>query len=336
MPQTHYQIVAKGADEAGGYAAFPDICRARNGDLLCVYYSGYGHVSTPNEKWPDGGRVMLTRSSDNGQTWGRPQVLADTAHDDRDPHVAPLSDGTLLCNWFAPWNPKAKPAGERHPYTMFLSRSRDSGRTWSAPERLALPPSAPTWFVCSAPIRELPDKSLILGLYTQVSDGIAYGATIKTYDGGRTWKDFAPIGDTAGLNLDAETDVIRLKDGSLLAALRSSKVDLHFSRSRDNGRTWGPVQSAGFKGHCPHFLRTRDGAILLAHRLPNTALHWSRDEGKTWHGPLEVDSVIGAYPGLVELPDGTVYCVYYEEGPGSSIRGVRLRVDSAGVRVIGG
>lgn len=36
----------------------------------------------------------------------------------------------------------------------------------------------------------------------------------------------------------------------------------------------------------------------------------------------------------VELPEGLVYCVYYEEGKGSSIRGVRLRVDTKGVTVV--
>ena len=33
------------------------------------------------------------------------------------------------------------------------------------------------------------------------------------------------------------------------------------------------------------------------------------------------------------VPDGQVYCVYYEEGPGSSIRGIRLKVSKAGVVV---
>ena len=55
-----HQIVCSG-EAAGGYAAFPDVCRLRNGDLYCVFYSGYGHVSTPNAKWPRGGRVMAVR-----------------------------------------------------------------------------------------------------------------------------------------------------------------------------------------------------------------------------------------------------------------------------------
>ena len=34
---------------------------------------------------------------------------------------------------------------------------------------------------------------------------------------------------------------------------------------------------------------------------------------------------------VLQLPDGRVYCVYYEEGAGSSIRGTRLKVSPAGV-----
>jgi hypothetical protein len=123
--------------------------------------------------------------------------------------------------------------------------------------------------------------------------------------------------------------------GKLLAALRSSKVDMHYAQSEDGGKTWGPVRSLGFKGHCPYLVRHSSGVILLAHRLPATSLHWTSDDGKTWQGRVLIDSVGGAYPSMVELPDGLVYCVYYEEGKGSSVRGMRLRVDpKEGVRVV--
>jgi hypothetical protein len=36
-----HQIVCSG-EAAGDYAAFPDVCRLKNGDLFCVFYSGYG------------------------------------------------------------------------------------------------------------------------------------------------------------------------------------------------------------------------------------------------------------------------------------------------------
>jgi len=44
-----HQIVCSG-EAAGGYAAFPDVCRLQTGDLYSVFCSGYGHVSTPNDK----------------------------------------------------------------------------------------------------------------------------------------------------------------------------------------------------------------------------------------------------------------------------------------------
>src|SRR5215471_16017105 len=171
-----HQIVCSG-EAAGGYAAFPDVCRLRNGDLCCVFYSGYGHVSTPNDKWPKGGRIMAVRSSDNGKTWSEPvQLKLDS------------------------------------PYS----------------------------FACSAPVRQLPNGSLILGLYCEDDKTTrAFGASVKSYDGGKTWKDLALIGEKAGVHLDAETDVVRLKDGKLLAALRSSRVDMHYAVSGDAGKTWG-------------------------------------------------------------------------------------------------
>ncbi len=323
-----HQIVCSG-QSAGGYAAFPDVCRLKNGDLFCVFYSGYGHVSTPNAAWPKGGRIMAVRSSDNGQIWSKPAVIIDTQYDDRDPSVACLKNRTLLLNWFT-YRPDQP---EKKQVQVTLARSTDNGKTWSEPVKLTL--DSPYPFAYSGPARELPDGSLILGLYHEdEKKNLAFGATVKSYDGGKTWKDLALIGEKDGVFLDAETDVLPLKNGRLLAALRSSKVDMHYAISEDLGKTWGPVRSFGFKGHCPYFLRHSSGIILLAHRVHATSLHWSSNDGKTWQGPVRIDSVGGAYPSMVELPNGDVYCVYYEEGKGSSIRGVRLRVDGKGVSIV--
>ena len=94
-----YTVISRG-DAAGPYQAFPDVCRLPNGDLACVFYAGYGHVSLPNAEWPRGGRICVVESSDEGRTWSDPRVLFDGPQDDRDPHIAALRDGTLACSFF--------------------------------------------------------------------------------------------------------------------------------------------------------------------------------------------------------------------------------------------
>ena len=98
------------------------VCRAAK--FLCVFYSGYGHVSTPTAQWPKGGRIMAVRSGDNGRTWSKPDVIMDTDEDDRDPSIACLRDGTLLLDWFTLSQGRL---------AVWLARSADRGRTWSRP-----------------------------------------------------------------------------------------------------------------------------------------------------------------------------------------------------------
>ena len=284
------RILSRG-HAAGSYQAFPDVCRLANGDLLCVFYAGHGHVSLPRADWPRGGRICLVRSEDEGQTWSEPRVLYDGPDDDRDPHVAQLRDGTVVCSFF-PYRQKADGKAE---YETAIVESRDGGWSWDAMHRVL----APGWAV-SAPVRVLSDGTCLLGVYHE-DGGTAYGGVLRSTDGGRTWGVPVAIGKDSGVRLDAETDVIELRDGTVLAALRGDKVPLHFARSGDGGRTWGRVESSGFPGHCPHLTRLRTGEILLAHRLPATSMHVSRDDGRTWGEPVRIDEVGGAYPATVEL-----------------------------------
>jgi hypothetical protein len=206
--------------------------------------------------------------------------------------------------------------------------SRDGGQTFEAEPRIV----AAGW-PSSAPVRELPDGTRLLGVYREEA-GSAFGGLIRSTDAGRSWSDPIPIGKDSGVRLDAETDVIRLRDGSLFAALRGDRVNMHYALSADAGLTWSAVKDIGFAGHCPHLTRLSTGEILLTHRLPQTALHVSRDEGRTWQGPHRVDSTIGAYASTVELKDGTVLITYYEEGEGSAVRVRRFRLKTDGIEFL--
>ena len=178
-------------------------------------------------------------------------------------------------------------------------------------------------------MRELPGGRLILGLYRQDERGSS-GAVIFSDDGGATWKPVVEI-PNGGYKLDAETDLISLQDGTLLAAEREPATTMCRSVSKDGGETWSVSTPLGFPGHCPYLLRAPGDILLLAHRLPQTSLHYSLDEGKTWSANVMIDDVLGAYPSLVNLKDGTVLVVYYEEGEGSSIRARRFRATRDGI-----
>ncbi len=318
-----YKIISRG-EAAGTYQAFTDICRLRNGNLLCVFYAGYGHVSLPREDTPKGGRICSVRSRDEGRTWSAPRVLFDGPFDDRDPHIAQLRDGTVVCSFFT-YRPR--PGGKTLCDTCLVN-SRDGGESWDT----ELTVVAPGW-PSSAPVRELPSGTRILGVY-QEDEATAYGGVIRSTDSGKTWCAPIPIGKGSGVRLDAETDFELLKDGTLYAALRGDRVNMHSATSPDEGLTWSPVKDIGFPGHCPHFTRLSGGEIILTHRLPLTALHVSRDEGRTWKGPYQIDTTPGAYASTVELKDGTVLVVYYEEGTSSAIRARRFLLKSDGIEFL--
>ncbi|MCS7310977.1 MAG: glycoside hydrolase, partial [Armatimonadetes bacterium] len=209
--------------------------------------------------------------------------------------------------------------------------SHDDGRTWS---RRAI--TVAEGYATSAPVRELPSGRCLLGVYAEQREkGHLFAAVAASTDGGLHWEAPIPLsGRCATLPDGTETDFIRLKDGALLAVIRSDQVNMHYCLSRDNGRTWTTPQDIGFPGHAPHLTRLSTGEILLTHRLPYTALHVSRDEGRSWQGPFVLDEVEGAYPSTVELKDGSVLAVYYEEGKGSAIRALRFRLHNNSLQML--
>lgn len=317
-----FLVISRGA-AAGSYQAFPDACRLKNGEILCVFYAGYGHVSLPRPDFPQGGRICLVRSRDDGRSWSEPAALYDDGDDNRDPHIVQLKDGTLVCTFFS-----LRPGRGGRPYEgigVQMVRSRDNGRTWE----MSAPPVQTDWY-SSAPVRQLKSGVCLQGVYHEEGSE-AYGGVLRSLDGGKSWSAPIPIGKGQGVRLDAETDLIECRDGTLYAALRSDTANMHFATSVDGGLSWSPATDIGFKGHSPHFTRLRDRTIVLTHRLPHTAMHVSLDECRTWRGPYVIDEVIGAYPSTVERRDGTLLVIYYSEGEGSAIRARRFRLTPTGL-----
>ncbi len=304
----------------GGYEAFPDVCRLKDGRLACVFYAGWTHVSLPDVTHPKGGRIVAVYSADEGRTWSMPEVVYDGPNDDRDSSIAQLADGAVVCNFFS------LESDSKGGYTglgSWLVESRDGGKTWSDARRIVAD------YYCSSPIREIAPGDLVLGLYRENAQD-ANGAVTLSKDNGTTWSTPIDI-PNGGLRLDAETDFVKLNDGRLYAAQRTEKESMRYSISADGGSTWSVSAPIGFPGHSPYLHRAPDGILLLAHRLPQTSLHYSLDDAATWSENVLVDDVIGAYPSMVTLKDGSILIVYYEEGGGSKIRARKFRATSTGI-----
>lgn len=328
-----YNVISRGS-ATGTYQAFPDSCRLDNGDIIAVFYAGYGHVSLPNDEYPNGGRICMVRSQDDGRTWSEPEVVYDDEFDNRDSHISQLSDGTVMISFFSLRANPDDETGYAFMGSPQIIRSFDNGKTWES-ESQFIEMDGEDW-ACSAPVRELADGTCLLPVYHQGKER-AWGGVVRSHDKGRTWSKVIPIGKESGLFLPAETDIIQLQDGTLYAALRAvheEGIHMHYSRSEDLGLSWSPVQDIGFFGHAPHFTRLRSGGIVLTYRgflspewsTVHTALRISYDEAQTWSDHYTVDSCRGAYTSTVELSDNAILVVYYEEGENSAIRTARLRI----------
>lgn len=178
--------------------------------------------------------------------------------------------------------------------------------------------------------------------------------------------------ETDVIELRADDSVLRLSrlgnrplPARFYVVLRGSKCNGHYSTSTD-GKNWMVAKDIGFPLHCPQLHRVELGvespsvsngkasqsakatppemaigttamqvpnsAILLAHRVPATSMHYSLDECKTWVGPIQVDSCGGAYPCFVTCKDGSVLVIYYTEGTNSDIRCRRFSLSKKGVK----
>lgn len=323
-----FVTVCGDAGGPGAYEAFPDVCMTQDGELLCVFYAGYGHVSFPREDLPNGGFIGMVRSTDLGATWSEAETIVDTPIDDRDPSIAQLSSGDLLVTYMSY-------VKERRPtHEVFSVRSSDGGRTWGEPRRIELPWNRGQ--AVSEPVTELEDGTLLLPVYgTHTTEaGTAHPCgVLRSTDGGESWPEITLI-EPEGGEVFQEPTIEPLPDGRIYMLIRPG---MHRSESTDGGVTWARPEPLGIPGQAAQMLLTSKGVLVAGYRWReerSTVVIWSHDLGGTWEGPKVIDRVVGGYPSLVELPDGRVLMVYYTEGAGSDIRGVFLDVSAEGVEVL--
>ena len=322
------------------YHGWPTLTRRSNGQLLVVCSGGREQHVCPF------GRVEMQRSDDDGKTWTFPRTLLDGPIDDRDAGVMETAKGTLLvttftslayashlpndgrrARWLAahqriPEKERNKELGE------WMIRSTDGGITWS--ERYSTivnSPHGPT---------QLSDGRLLYAGKKLWHEGEEIGVC-ESRDDGKSWQWLAGILTRPGDNHKDyhELHAIEGAEGRLIVHIRNHNKADHRetlqSESKDGGKTWSMPRSIGVWG-LPSFLtRLRDGRLLMSYghrRKPfGNQARVSDDHGKSWSEPVIIsgDGASGdlGYPSTVELADGTLLTVWYEQLPSSKFAVLR-------------
>ena len=147
-----------------------------------------------------------------------------------------------------------------------------------------------------------------------------------SYDNGRTW----PEWHTVCTGLQDEKDMLDLPDGRLLAMIRAnSALRLYRSYSDDEGQTWSPIEPTELPGQCPALIYLASGDILCAYRDMRPghlgmSCGLSHDLGQSWTplGHLYLGANRDcAYPSMVHLPGGRIYCVFYTAAQPEAVTG---------------
>ena len=153
---------------------------------------------------------------------------------------------------------------------------------------------------------------------------------VESKDDGLSWNWLSEIPGRPGDDVERdyhELHAVESDDGRIVAQIRhQGKVDKNWTlqtESTDGGKTWTIPRAITF-GIPSQLLKLRDGRLLMTYghrRLPfGNQARLSADHGRTWSEPMIVsgDGTVSdlGYPSTVELADGTLLTVWYENMKG--------------------
>jgi|GEM_PF-121914 len=357
---TRQVFVARGGPGPEEYHAHPTTAVLADGrTIYCVWNIGHGGHAGP-----------MARSDDGGLTWKRldDTLPPNFVNFKNCPSIYRLADpqGKERLWVFAARtltdkeNPR--PIAGRHQGFMPRIVSEDDGTTWRELPPIGGPIAKEDPFRCImtfSSIVRLKDGSH-LGMFHR-GGGIGEEGTLQVLqslsrDGGFTWSE--PVMACDGTTLDGkdpcEPYVFRSPDGDELCCLmrenrRSGTSLVMFSR--DEGKTWSKAVDApwGLTGDRHHGIGLPDGRMVIVFRnaAPRPEKDVPQDKGGfiAWVGtyddiregrPGQVRVSLlktfkdGFYPGIHQLPDGTIvattYTHYGKEDVGCSIVSVRFTI----------
>jgi len=260
------------------------------------------------------GKVMLSRSSDQGLTWSSPTFLSlgPYASQPCEQHYAPLSvldDGRLLCAMMVvertdPGLPFFHPKTEGLlPMRTWFCESLDSGRTWERYREMdAAPYHSP--MPITGPVLQLANGDLACQFevnkdYDDPRPWRHAAAWKISRDSGQTWPDCIEVAhDPADRLMYWDAHYALGPKGFCVASFwtynhaEGRDAPIHLSFSHDNGRHWSLPQDTNITGQIAHPVLLEDGRIVLLYieRFETRSIRAlvSDDLGKSFYGDFVV------------------------------------------------
>ncbi len=314
----------------------PAIVKTKTGTLL-AFAEGRQARDDKSEN-----KIILKRSSDNGKTWSKAElVAADGANSLNNPTAVLVRENGRIILMFQRYPKDFHEVGITsglegdHICRGFVTWSDDDGVTWSKPLDITTSIKRPAaTSIASGPgigieLARGTHAGRIIMPFNQgpLTNGQVYA--VYSDDLGKSWK----IGDTAKcttVGRPNEVQMAELTDSSVLLNARNQAGPKmrKTAVSNDGGESWSPTEDN------PVFIEPTCQASLLRHSIDNNPAHdvllfsnpasttkrtngvvrLSRDDGRTWPVSRVLYPRGFSYSVLVSLDTNTLGCLFERDG----------------------
>ena len=236
------------SDSMFEYDYFPQTMTDGNGIWVTVWESNVD-LDNAGTGWD----IFFSRSTDDGETWGDPQLLDSNAvsgtRTDEIPAV--MTDGNGI--WVTVWTSSEDFNGAGIDEDIFFSRSTDNGATWSASQLIDSQATSGTGGE-RHPAVMTDGNGIWVTVWRSSEDfnGAGIDQDIffsRSMDNGATWSASQPL-NSSNINSDNYPSVMTDGKGIWIVAWFSNEDlggagtddDIFFSRSTNDGATWSASQ----------------------------------------------------------------------------------------------
>ncbi len=332
------EIIMANPNSKHNYFGWPSVVKMKDGKLI-VGASGFrlGHVCPF-------GKGVISYSYDNGKSFTKPVAVIDTVLDDRDVGLCTFGENGLIVTSFNNTRKMqrhhAQDADEKKKNYIYsyldTITDEEENEAIGSTFRISTDGGVAFGKIYKSPVTsphgpvQLSDGTVLWvgsNYYNDnnVEEFYEYIAvySVNTNNGEMEFVGRIPdiIENGAHIN-SCEPYMIELSDGTLLCHIRTEETFTTFqSVSADRGKTWSvPEKILADKGGAPcHIISLSSGVLcsLYGYRTAPYEIRamFSTDNGKSWDKDhtLYVNGISGdlGYPCSAELPDGSIYTVFY-------------------------